>query len=216
MIFVLVLYKETMESSIDTIRRFAKLTGNYSNKPEDLVLKTETNGISTIGLTQKELENYVVYPIVSADSEKTTYISKPENIKFVNDDTFRPTISMDLKTLTVNNGYFSKLTTNDTEDSSDLKLSDNIIIKCVNADVPAEIPKENFWCRAFDKTYIQKYDITPISSGGKYLWYYGKKKIGSKGGHPRHRTTFRQRRLKRTAAKSPRRRRATRRTRRRV
>jgi hypothetical protein len=50
----------------------------------------------------------------------------------------------------------------------------------VNADVPAEIPKENFWCRAFDKTYIQKYDITPISSGGKYLWYYGKKKSVAK------------------------------------
>ena len=200
-------------NSIDTIRKFAKLEGNYLIKQEYSALKTETNGTSTIGLTQKELENYVVYPIVSVDSEKTTYLSEPESIQLVDNYTYPPTISKDLRTLTVANSSFSKLTNNDAEDRRFLKLSDNIIIKCMNADVPAEIPKDNFWCQAFNNTYIQNFEITVYRRDGKCLWYYGKK-IVRKGGHPRRRATFRQRRLKRAAAKSRRRATRTRRTRR--
>lgn len=215
MIFLLGLYKETM-NSIDTIRKFAKLKGNYSIKPEYLALKTETNGTSTIGLTQKELENYVVYPIVSVDSEKTTYLSEPESIQPVDSHAYPPAISDDLRTLTVANSYFSKLTTNDAKDRRFLKLSDDIIIKCMNVDVPAEIPNDNFWCQAFNNTYIQNFEITVYRRDGKCLWYYGKKKIGIKGGRPRRPATFRQRRLKRAAAKSRRRATRTRRTHRRV
>jgi|Laugresu1bdmlbsd_1035121.scaffolds.fasta_scaffold01541_4 hypothetical protein len=205
---------DTKESSIDTIRKFARLPGRYRIETEDcLNLNTDSKGISTIGLKEDELKGYEVYPIVSADSEKTTYYSQPAKIQFVNDTNFKAEIMGDRSTSTVPNTSFSTLSYNERPPRKLLKLSDNIIIKCMDPDNPTTIfPSQDFWCKAFNKTHLEKYIINPIHTTGQFIWYYGKK-IGSKGGRPRRRTTFRQRRLKRTTSKS---RRATRRTRRRV
>jgi hypothetical protein len=194
---------DTKESSIDTIRKFARLQGKYRIKTEDcLNLNTDSQGISTIGLKEDELKGYEVYPIVSADSKKTTYYSQPAKIKFVGDGSFKTEITGDRSTSTVPNESFSTLSDDGRVPRKFLKLSHNIIIKCMDPDNPTiNFPIKDFWCKAFNKTHLEKYFITPIHTTGQFIWYYGKK-IGREGGRPRRRATFRQRRLKRRATRT--------------
>jgi hypothetical protein len=196
-----------MSSSIDTIRRLANLSGNYVISDEDTKMKTRViklddgRSISAIskGLTQDELKSYNVFPIIRIDKEQITYVKLDDvrynEKKYVDID---PTKHLTIPRSKINN-----------------VSDDDIVFICRNSGYRFGFPLQDFWCEYINSNYIAyNTDASPLRPGTeyKYLWYYGKK-IGSKGGRPRRRTTFRQRRLKRAAAKS--RRRATR-TRRRV
>lgn len=189
-----------MESSIDTIRRLANLTGIYSISDENAKNKTNIQGYgaNSKGLTEDELKLYSVFPIIKIDTDTITYV-KPDAVKYNKSVYVAPTSSK----LTIPR---SKITN---------PTGDDIVFICRDSYTRwgDGLASHDFWCESIDSKYIASFtEGTPLLMGnqGKYLWYYGKK-IVSKGGRPRRRTTFRQRRLKRTTSKS---RRATRRTRR--
>lgn len=196
-----------MSSSIDTIRRLANLSGNYVISDENAKIKKEnpTGSINPTGsrqaiirgLTKDELKSYNVFPIISIDDKQITYVN-PEDVEYNN------------QTLKIEGTKYLTFPRSKWDDT------DNIVIICKNSEHLNMVPENNFWCLYINPDYYRYYTdgfrSPSRETDYKYLWYYGKK-IGSKGGRP---ATFRQRRLKRAAAKSRRRATRTRRTHRRV
>jgi len=201
-----------MSSSIDTIRRLANLTGNYVISDENANMKTQeikldrgSDMVKSQGLKENKLESYNVFPIIGIDKEQITYVN-PEDVQY-NEQKYVD-LGSNVKRFTIPRNKINNVS------------DDDIVLICRNSGnrFGIGVPLQDFWCEYINSNYIAYFtDASPLQPGiqYKYLWYYGKK-IGSKGGHPRRRATFRQRRLKRAAAKSRRRATRTRRTHRRV
>jgi|LauGreDrversion4_2_1035121.scaffolds.fasta_scaffold484301_2 hypothetical protein len=191
-----------MESSIDTIRRLAGLTGDYiigvNDQKVTTIDKIDTTNKNIIrcrskGLTLDELNSYDVFPITEINRDKITYVH-PNVLEYKEK---KYTLPDRTKRMTISRDKINHPTGND------------IVFICRNSHERFSYPVNNFWCNSMDSNYIS-YETDGFSVDVIYLLYYGRKK-GSKGGRPLRPATFRQRRPKRTTSKS--RRRATRRRR---
>ena len=205
-----------MSSSIDTIRRLANLSGNYYISEDNKKLKTREDDSKAYskGLTIDELEMYDVFPIAKIDTDNIHYVDPAD----VNYDSGKYILPVQSNQYTIKRSEITNPT------------GVHIVFICYNSAELYKLQpdrKDEFWCNSINSDYISHTHMNPLFDKykGKYLWYYGKKKDsqavapaltvpsstehnldcqydGSKGGRPRRRATFRQRRLKHPAAKS--------------
>jgi hypothetical protein len=196
-----------MTSSIDTIRRLAGLSpGEYTIPERKDMITTIANNAKSKGLSAEELEQYNVFPIIDINRDKITYVVNPESVSYNESKSDTSKLNKEDKKSILRREINSP-------------TGDHIVIICRNSSDSMKLPTANFWCESVNSDYISNVtQAQPLldSYQGRFLWYYGIKKSikPKKGGHPRRRGTFRQQRFKRTTSKS--RRRATRRTHRRV
>lgn len=196
-----------MTSSIDTIRRLAGLSpGEYTIPERKDMITTIANNAKSKGLSAEELEQYNVFPIIDINRDKITYVVNPGSVSYNESKSDTSKLNKEDKKSILRSEI----------DIPNGPNGDHIVIICRNSSDSMKLPTANFWCESVNSDYISNVtQAQPLldSYQGRFLWYYGIKKP-KKGGHPRRRGTFRQRRFKRTTSKS--RRRATRRTHRRV